>query len=266
MESTIFISYASEDQNKMKALRRAISMKYRGFKPIVVVDRRNAGKPLTDKVKNGIKDTDYFMPIITRNSISNQWVNQEIGYAAAKDREIIPIVEDNIRDKLNGFIHNQLDLFTFKSSKSDRRKEASEFRKCYVDALEHSAFRIREPKEEYISDEYVKVSGGGAPPDSAIILVSSLDGKYLHPQQAYVSADGNGNWQYPRFHLLHPNRERLIYALAISKSHENAVREFLLGQGKHPTDKPMEKFAKVLKAEQIPFRLTPANRLVSRRH
>ena len=174
METGIFISYASEDQNKMKALHRAISKKYRGFKPVVIANRRNPGTALTDKVKNGIEGADYFMPIITRISISSQWVNQEIGYATAKDKEIIPIVEDNIRDKLKGFIHNQLDLFAFKGCESDRKTEALQFRKCYANALEHSLFRITKPKEEHVSDEYVKVSGGGAPADSAIILVISL--------------------------------------------------------------------------------------------
>ena len=262
MDSAIFISYESEDKNKMKALYKAISKKYRGFKPIVVANRRNPGMALTDKVKKGIEDADYFIPIITRNSILSQWVNQEIGYAIAKDKEIVPICEDNIRDKLKGFIHNQLELFAFEGCESDRGREASQFRNCYSCALEHSLLRIIEPKEEYVSDEYMKVSGGGASPDSAIILVTSLDGKYLSPQQGSVTADEDGNWEHPSCHLLHPDRKRLVYALSVDKRHEEKVRKLLQEQVATPTDKPMDKFAKVLNTQQVRFRLTPAIRLV----
>ena len=129
---------------------------------------------------------------------------------------------------------------------------------------ERPAFRIIEPKEEYVSGEYVKVSGGGAPPGSAIILVTSLDDKYLAPQEGSVTADRNGNWQHQRCHLLHIGRERLVYALALNIKHEDKVRELLQQKGKSPTDKSMNRFGKVLKAEKIPFQLTPKKRLIRR--
>ena len=51
------------------------------------------GKPLTDKVKEGILETPYFIPILTRSSITSQWVNQEIDFAIATDRN--PKITDN---------------------------------------------------------------------------------------------------------------------------------------------------------------------------
>lgn len=124
------------------------------------------------------------------------------------------------------------------------------------------AFRITEPKEEYVSEEYVKVSGGGAPPGSAIILVTSLDGKWLAPQKGSVTADRNGNWWHPRCHLLHIGRDRLVYALAVDIRHEDKVRKLLQEIGKSPTDKSMDKFGEILEAERITFQLTPKKRLI----
>ena len=111
MKIKIFISYSSENDNKMKALKSAI-IKNDLFEPIVVADKRSPKKSLSDKVKEGMSESDYMVPILTRSSICNQWVNQEIGYSEALGTKIkiFPIVENTILDKLKGFIHKNLEL------------------------------------------------------------------------------------------------------------------------------------------------------------
>ena len=70
----IFISYATKDYNKLKAFRNEI--KRRGkFKAIVAADKQNPGTTLADKIKKNINEADFFVPIMTRSSINNQWVN-----------------------------------------------------------------------------------------------------------------------------------------------------------------------------------------------
>lgn len=109
MSIKIFISYSTEDKGKMLSLRKRIE-KHTTLKAIVVADDRKASKLLTDKVKDGIKDCDYFVCILTSKSIKNQWVNQEIGYATAQGKRIMPIIESGILNKLKGFVHKQMDL------------------------------------------------------------------------------------------------------------------------------------------------------------
>lgn len=138
MNLKLFLSYASEDRNKMESLYRTIK-KIKGiFEPIVITKRRTPGKPLVDKIKEGILESDFFIPIITRYSIENQWVNQEIGFATAKDITILSLIETDIKKRLKGFIHDQMDLpFDFKANESDLKKEAINFRKCYKELLNY---------------------------------------------------------------------------------------------------------------------------------
>ncbi|MBI2269697.1 MAG: toll/interleukin-1 receptor domain-containing protein [Bacteroidetes bacterium] len=98
------------------------------FTPIIIADNRQILLQLTEKVKTGIFESDYFVPILTRNSISSQWVNQEIGFANAINRKTIPIVEKQLIDILKGFIHKQLDLsYLFEGNAENKRSEASKF-------------------------------------------------------------------------------------------------------------------------------------------
>ena len=47
---------------------------------------------VTKKVADGIRESQIIIPILTKNSISSQWVNQEIGFAVAKDIKEIEII------------------------------------------------------------------------------------------------------------------------------------------------------------------------------
>jgi len=146
MNDKFFISYSDHDKNKLDALTKALKKTSKKFQPIIIAKRKFPGKPLTDKVKEGILETPHFIPILTRASIANQWVNQEIGFAIANERNIIPVVEKRIIHQLKGFIHNQIDLpFTFEGYKSNNRKEAQSFRNCYKELIQHLENEIVEP-------------------------------------------------------------------------------------------------------------------------
>ena len=126
-KKTIFISYSDQDSNKMRSLERVIRTGGQ-FTPIIIADNRQALVQLTEKVSTGIMTCDYFIPIITRKSITTQWLNQEIGYATAAKRRVIPIVEIQLIDKLKGFIHKQLDLsYSFEGSENNSRSESMRF-------------------------------------------------------------------------------------------------------------------------------------------
>ena len=80
---SVFISYADSDKNKVNHISIKLK-KTNFFNPVVIADDRKSLKSLSEKVKEGIDCCDIFIPILTRNSINTQWINQEIGYAISK--------------------------------------------------------------------------------------------------------------------------------------------------------------------------------------
>ena len=80
---------------------------------------------------NGIEESQYIVPILTSKSYKTQWINQEIGFAKAKNKKIIPIVEQQILTHLKGFVNSQMDLsYNFSSTPDNQKKERAAFRKC----------------------------------------------------------------------------------------------------------------------------------------
>jgi hypothetical protein len=71
------------------------------------------------------------IPIITEQSITEQWINQEIGFATAIDKKIMPIIESGLIDTLKGFIHKQIDLPYTYQRESVRRQEDRNFIDCF---------------------------------------------------------------------------------------------------------------------------------------
>lgn len=279
MKAKIFLSYSELDKNKLKALRDAIK-KREELDPIVVAERRKVGQSLSEKVKECMHEADCLMPILTRHSINNQWVNQEIGFAEALKRTIIPLVEKGLLDKLKGFIHKQMDLpFAFIGVEADSKKEARNFRKCYVSALDyltsspdisaphhvkHGRLTITRPTETHVSSEYVEVSGINAKPGAAIIVVTSLYGKHLAPQKGYAIADNLGNWKYGRCHLVNVNKDRVVYAIAVDTIYEQRVRALFAAHRKPPRENAMDHFQEILRNERIPFEISSGKRIVRR--
>lgn len=143
MEIKIFISYYSRDNKKMQLLKKLINETPKLI-PVVIADRKRSLVPLTKKVEDGILESQIIVPIITRESISSQWVNQEIGYASAlSDIKIMPVIENSIIDNLKGFIHKQVDLsYNYEGFKNNPRKESNHFKKCVVELID-------EIKKEY---------------------------------------------------------------------------------------------------------------------
>lgn len=148
MSISIFISYSNEDSGKMRSLQRQIKA-HRDLEAIVVADDRKASKLLSDKVKEGIEECDYFVCILTSKSISNQWVNQEIGYATALGKSILPVIDAGILDELKGFVHKQMDLpysvcVKGKSIKSQSTLFSRRFKVLIGDILRDNHIEVQE--------------------------------------------------------------------------------------------------------------------------
>lgn len=121
MKHQLFISYSDYDSDKVTLIVKELE-DHILFSPLVIAANREALKPLAEKVITGIKTSTVFIPILTSKSISTQWINQEIGYANAINKNITPLVENTILKDLKGFIHKEIDLpynFTNTDSNDD---------------------------------------------------------------------------------------------------------------------------------------------------
>jgi hypothetical protein len=109
MRHEIFISYSNNDKDKVDLIIAELK-DHQTLKALVIANNREPGTLLAEKVKNGIKNSKIIIPIITEKSISEQWINQEIGYATGLNKKIMPIIQKDIIDTLKGFIHKQVDI------------------------------------------------------------------------------------------------------------------------------------------------------------
>lgn len=54
---------------------------------------------IADKIKQAIKQSDAFVVLLTDNSQYSPYVQQEIGFAEAHQKPIIPLVQPGIKEK-----------------------------------------------------------------------------------------------------------------------------------------------------------------------
>ena len=87
----VFVSHATKDSQL--ALRLATILDSIDLPAFVYEKYQVAGQNRFEVIKNRISECPYFIVLLTRTARGSQWVNQEIGFAAAKEKEIIPVVE-----------------------------------------------------------------------------------------------------------------------------------------------------------------------------
>jgi len=126
MKQGIFISYSDFDKDKVDLIVNELEGNTKFF-PIVIASNREALKPLAQKVADGIIQAKVILPILTKNSIPTQWINQEIGFATALSKRILPIVERDLIEMLKGFIHKQIDLPYNYQPNSNKASEHKDF-------------------------------------------------------------------------------------------------------------------------------------------
>ncbi len=134
----IFISFSEKDRTKVSILedrlKRSNYLKY-----VIVADKYYSSILISEKISDALESCHYFLPIITENSINTQWVNQEIGYAKCLKEKlsIFPIVQADVINQLNGFIHKEMSsFFSFKKFDNNPKKEKESFKTC-VNKLVH---------------------------------------------------------------------------------------------------------------------------------
>jgi len=136
----VFISFCWDNRDLTSRVHDAIK-KTRYLYPIVITnpERANAQLWSPEKVALGIIECSFFIPIISELSLNNQWVNQEIGYAAASGRPIYPIVQQVLVDekKLKGWVNTERDQPYRFDLHEDPKAARRLFRNAYNPILEH---------------------------------------------------------------------------------------------------------------------------------
>lgn len=82
---------------------------------------------LNKTVEENMKVAHIVIPVITKKSYKEQWMNQEIGYAVAKKKIVHPIVEKSTIKKLKGFYTNYRKYVNTYSANSDEQIEREVF-------------------------------------------------------------------------------------------------------------------------------------------
>jgi hypothetical protein len=151
----VFISFCWDDRTLTKRIHDAVK-KTRHLYPIVITnpERANAQQWNPDKVAHGIVECSYFIPIISEKAVSSQWVNQEIGYAAALERPIFPVVQQKLVDerKLKGWVNSERDQPYRFDIHEEPKKARRHFRNAYKPLLEHLDKKASELVYSELSD------------------------------------------------------------------------------------------------------------------
>lgn len=100
----VFISAETEnDIHYAEYLRDKLKATYM-FQVHLIVQDRYPNSEIVKLIQDSIFKSKYFVPILTKNSFQNQWVNQEIGYATALKKTFYPLIEEVLVSKLRGFV------------------------------------------------------------------------------------------------------------------------------------------------------------------
>lgn len=95
----IFISYATGDEDSAGKLFDSLS-NLEGVEAYIPERYTHGVKPLA--IKDNLDTSDAVVVLLTFNSTNTMWLNQEIGYAFAKNIPIIAIVEQGL--DVTGFL------------------------------------------------------------------------------------------------------------------------------------------------------------------
>jgi len=96
MAYDVFISHSSRDAEVVDGLRRLLDAA--GIRAYVATNDNKAGTNLGGKIERQIDLCRAVVALITPDSSTSTFVQQEIGYARRARKPIIPVVHDESRD------------------------------------------------------------------------------------------------------------------------------------------------------------------------
>lgn len=110
----IFIAHTSKNEEYARMICSSLSNIVE-FEPYLAQDYPSYGENFKDRIQNAIENCNIFIVCFSESALTNQWVNQELGYACAVRKKnprryhIIPISRSDL--DLRGMItHDSVDI------------------------------------------------------------------------------------------------------------------------------------------------------------
>ena len=97
MAYKIFLSHSGSDKNWINLI--VLAAKSAGIMVYLYEHDIRPGIPIADKIKQSIRQSDAMVVLLTNNSQFSPYVQQEIGFAEAHNKPIIPLVQPGIADQ-----------------------------------------------------------------------------------------------------------------------------------------------------------------------
>ena len=162
----MFVSFASEDIEFIELLASEIQEKFPDIEPQIIEHKKDAGIDFQKQVFTRLESCNWFFVLLTEKSITNQWVNQELGFAFSLYRrgdikKIIPIVErKSIKRRyeiinLKGFIHKEVESAVF------IRENIQESIQNVIEYLKVCLKEAKKPETQILKDEAKKFKEDG---------------------------------------------------------------------------------------------------------
>ncbi len=128
MGTSIFFSHNARDRQWCEWL--AADVERLEIEAYPAEHDQRPGKPLAEKVKRNINKCNAVVVLLTDNSVGSSYVHQEIGYALAKKKLVIPLVAPSISANhlamLQGLEHI---VFDFRDPHPGKESLASELQR-----------------------------------------------------------------------------------------------------------------------------------------
>lgn len=98
----VFLSHSSNDRDFVDAMRSQVAAM--GVSAYMHEHDCQAGAVLADKLQHEIDGSDAVIVLLTDNSRGSTYVHQEIGYARARGKLIIPLVDPAVASETLGML------------------------------------------------------------------------------------------------------------------------------------------------------------------
>ena len=98
-DKQIFISHSSDDSNHAGELAQLLSKQ--GFKPWLAKSDIPLGGNFAEEITRAIKDSNYFIVLLSRSSIASPHVKREVSIAVDKGIPLLPVIIGGSEDFVN---------------------------------------------------------------------------------------------------------------------------------------------------------------------
>lgn len=173
MSYKIFLSHSSADKNFAKSIYD--NAKNIGFDVYLYEQDLQPGTLVAEKVKRNIQDSDAFVVLITPNSESSAYVQQEIGCAVDADKPVIPLVQPDTQKRslamLEGIEYIPLDL----NNPNDALSKLLGSLKKLKEARTTGSKACKEHKEEEFNKEEKELLIAAATKSGEFLDISNID-------------------------------------------------------------------------------------------